>query len=70
MVDVGIFMAILSFYGHMVNVMVIWYIFPRFGMLNREKSGNPVLHWFSHRVSMGLFDLHLFASSSGSICLL
>jgi hypothetical protein len=21
--------------------MVIWYIFPRFGMLNQEKSGNP-----------------------------
>jgi hypothetical protein len=21
--------------------MVIWYIFPRFGMLHQEKSGNP-----------------------------
>jgi hypothetical protein len=23
--------------------MVIWYIFPRFGILYQEKSGNPVL---------------------------
>jgi hypothetical protein len=51
MEDVGIFMAILSilrlhgiFYGHLVNFVVIWYIFPRFGMLYREKSGNPVVY--------------------------
>jgi hypothetical protein len=25
------------------NVVVIWYIFPRFGILCQEKSGNPVL---------------------------
>jgi hypothetical protein len=42
------------FYGHVVyfmaiwyilwpfgNAVVIWYIFPRFGMLCQEKSGNP-----------------------------
>jgi hypothetical protein len=23
------------------NVVVIWYIFPRFGLLCQEKSGNP-----------------------------
>jgi hypothetical protein len=23
------------------HFMVIWYIFPRFGMLHQEKSGNP-----------------------------
>jgi hypothetical protein len=23
------------------NLVVIWYIFPRFGILYREKSGNP-----------------------------
>jgi hypothetical protein len=41
-------MSILSFlqpngtlYSHLVNFVVIWYIFPRFGMLYREKSGNP-----------------------------
>jgi hypothetical protein len=28
-------------YGHLVLFVVIWYIFSRFGMLNREKSGNP-----------------------------
>jgi hypothetical protein len=31
------------FYGHWVYFVVIWYIFPRFGMLYLEKSGNPVL---------------------------
>jgi hypothetical protein len=49
--DVGtyFFFAILStlrpngiFYGHLVHLVVIWYIFPRFGMLHREKSGSPV----------------------------
>jgi hypothetical protein len=29
------------FYGHLVYFMVIWYIFPCFGMLYKEKSGNP-----------------------------
>jgi hypothetical protein len=29
------------FYGHLVDFVVIWYIFPRFGMLYQEKSGNP-----------------------------
>jgi hypothetical protein len=23
------------------SLMVIWYIFPRFGILHQEKSGNP-----------------------------
>jgi hypothetical protein len=23
------------------NIMVIWYIFPRFGILCQQKSGNP-----------------------------
>jgi hypothetical protein len=27
-------------YGHLVNVVVIWYIFPRFGILVKDKSGN------------------------------
>jgi hypothetical protein len=27
--------------GHLAYVMVIWYVFPRFGMLYQEKSGNP-----------------------------
>jgi hypothetical protein len=28
------------------NVVVIWYIFPRFGKLCQEKSGNPAVHTF------------------------
>jgi hypothetical protein len=32
------------FCGHLVYFMVIWYVFSRFGMLNKEKSGNPELH--------------------------
>jgi hypothetical protein len=46
----GIFKAIWNilqpfgiFYGHLVcNAVAIWYIFPRFGILCQEKSGNPV----------------------------
>jgi hypothetical protein len=29
------------FYGHFGNVVIIWYIFHRFGVLCQEKSGNP-----------------------------
>jgi hypothetical protein len=42
------------FYGHLVyftaiwyilwpfgTLLAVWYIFPRFGILNKEKSGNP-----------------------------
>jgi hypothetical protein len=28
---------------HLVYFMFIWYIFPRFGILCQEKSGNPAL---------------------------
>jgi hypothetical protein len=31
-------------YSHLVYVVVIWYIFPRFGILHQEKSGNPVVY--------------------------
>jgi hypothetical protein len=31
------------FYGQQDHFRVIWYIFTRFGMLYREKSGNPVV---------------------------
>jgi hypothetical protein len=33
------------FYGHLVYFMVIWYIFPRFGIFDQEKSGN--LDWMA-----------------------
>jgi hypothetical protein len=29
------------FYGHMSYFVVIWYVYPRFGILYQEKSGNP-----------------------------
>jgi hypothetical protein len=29
------------FYGPMVFFVVIWHIFPHFGKLKQEKSGNP-----------------------------
>jgi hypothetical protein len=29
------------FCGHLVYLVAIWYIFPRFGMLYQETSGNP-----------------------------
>jgi hypothetical protein len=29
------------FCGHWKYFMAIWYIFPRFGNLDQEKSGNP-----------------------------
>jgi hypothetical protein len=32
---------ICKFYGHLVNFVVIWCIFPLFGILLQEKSGNP-----------------------------
>jgi hypothetical protein len=28
-------------YGHLVYFVIIWYIFPCFGILYKEKSGNP-----------------------------
>jgi hypothetical protein len=31
------------FYGNLVLYVVIWFIFPRFGMLYKEKSGIPAV---------------------------
>jgi hypothetical protein len=33
-------------YGHFCNVVIIWYIFHRFGTLCQEKSGIPGPHSF------------------------
>jgi hypothetical protein len=30
-----------TFFGHLVYFVFIWYIFPRFGILYKDKSGNP-----------------------------
>jgi hypothetical protein len=32
-----------TFCGRLLHFVVIWYIFPRFGLLYQEKSGNPDL---------------------------
>jgi hypothetical protein len=40
------------FYGHLVYFVVIWYIFPRFGILDQEKSGNPDLQQVIHIVEI------------------
>jgi hypothetical protein len=40
-VDIGIIWPFGPFYVYLVYLMVIWYIFPRFGLWYQEKSGNP-----------------------------
>jgi hypothetical protein len=45
--SVGIFWFILQpfgiFHGYLLNFVVVCYIFPVFGMLYEEKSGNTVV---------------------------
>jgi hypothetical protein len=41
------------FYAHLVYFEVIWYIFPRFGILDQEKSGNPGADASRQRCSLG-----------------
>jgi hypothetical protein len=50
MENVGIFYGHLEYFTAMCyilwpfeNLVVIWYIFPRFGTVCQQKSGNPVL---------------------------
>jgi hypothetical protein len=38
---VSILQPLEIFYGHLLYFVVIWYTFPRFGILDEEKSGNP-----------------------------
>jgi hypothetical protein len=37
----SILQSFILVYGQWVQFVVIWYIFPRFGILYQEKSGNP-----------------------------
>jgi hypothetical protein len=37
----SILMPFGTFCGHMLYFVIIWYIFSRFGMMYKEKSGNP-----------------------------
>jgi hypothetical protein len=38
---VGVVMEDGHFYRHLVYYLIIWYIFPRFGILYQEKFDNP-----------------------------
>jgi hypothetical protein len=42
------------FYSHMVYFAVIWYIFPRFGILDQAKSVNPVAYYYAGAVAVNL----------------
>jgi hypothetical protein len=44
------------FYWHLVQFVVIWYIFSRFGVLYQEKSGNPGLVWNAHTFKTSAFS--------------
>jgi hypothetical protein len=37
------------FYDHLVHFVFIWYIFPGFGIMYQEKSGNPVSDQLGHK---------------------
>jgi hypothetical protein len=46
--------AFFIFYRHLaIYIVAVWYSFPRFGILNKEKSGNP-------GANPGSFDLFYF----------
>jgi hypothetical protein len=53
MEDFGILYGHLAYFAAIwyTYVIVIWYIFPRFGMLYQEKSGNPGPNMFTHEIS-------------------
>jgi hypothetical protein len=45
MKDVGIFYVHLEYFMAIWYILwPFWYIYPRFGRLYQEQSGNPVLH--------------------------
>jgi hypothetical protein len=59
MENVGIFYVHLVYFTAIGNILwpcfvIIWYIFPRFGMLYQEKSGNSALNYQSvvHRAHL------------------
>jgi hypothetical protein len=63
MENLGVFYDHLVYFTAIGNILlpfgifvVIWYIFPRFGILDQEKSGNPALVYdkFSARLPDGL----------------
>jgi hypothetical protein len=42
LLSVFVLLSLVTFYGHSANFGFVWYIFSRFGMLHKEKSGNTV----------------------------
>jgi hypothetical protein len=51
-----------KFYGHLVHFLVTGYIFPRFGMLYQEKSGNPASRYFDfeeNSISNSFFPMQI-----------
>jgi hypothetical protein len=48
------------FYGHLVYFVVIWYIFPRFGILYQENSGNPDSSDFSSKERETELCMHMY----------
>jgi hypothetical protein len=54
----SILRSFVIFYGHLVEFVVIWYIFPRFAILYQEKSGNPDTQYGSAAIekSVDVFD--------------
>jgi hypothetical protein len=48
------------FYGHLVYFVVIVYNFPRFGILDQEKSGNPGVRTWMERIKKRGVDFCLF----------
>jgi hypothetical protein len=54
-------------YGHLVYLVVIWYIFPRFGILYQEKSGNPDLNPRLKRVQVFVAETEKFGNVATKI---
>jgi hypothetical protein len=47
------------FYGHLVKFVVIWYIFPGFGILYQEKYGNPEPNLIENRPKNVLSEMEI-----------
>jgi hypothetical protein len=50
---------------NLVHFVVIWYIFPRFGMLYQEKSGNPGLSSGPFQIKSGKVNNSSSSHSQG-----
>jgi hypothetical protein len=55
---------LMLFYVHLVYFVVIWYMFPRFGILYQEKSGTPGSHCRSGENEVRLQKVTLIRASA------